>query len=70
MTLPLRIFIGRCTSSAATARYFWLQPLQSSSLAEFGATAPVAAVLAVMAAVVALAEPVTLVDDQRGPARH
>ena len=66
MALPLRILIGsvhKAPASFAIAWYLWLQPLQSSSLAELGATAPVATevpVLAVAAEVDAPAEPVRL----------
>ena len=53
MALPLMTLIGsvhRAPASFATAWNFLLQPLQSSSLAELGATAPVATVVAVFAA--------------------
>src|SRR6516164_3688307 len=64
--LPLRILTGsvhKAPASLAIAWYLWLQPLQSSSLAELGATAPVATlvpVFAVAAEVDAPAAPVRL----------
>ena len=63
LALPLTTLIGsvhRSPASFLTVPYFALQPLQSSSLTGFGATAPVAAVFAVVVAAVAAAEPVTL----------
>ena len=55
--------VHRAPASFPIVWYLWLQPLQSSSLAEFGATAPVATLVpafAVAAEVDAPAEPVRL----------
>ena len=41
--------VHKAPASFPTVWYLWLQPLQSSSLAELGATAPVATVVAVFA---------------------
>src|SRR5215468_4190763 len=66
VALPLRILMGsvhRAPASFPIVWYLWLQPLQSSSLAELGAMAPVATLVpafAVAADVDAPAEPVRL----------
>src|SRR5579862_6216756 len=64
VALPLRIWIGSVHRSppSRTLWYDLLQPLQSTSLTGFGATAPVAAVaaLAPVISVVAPAEPTAL----------